>query len=90
MYFTLVEGGSGQPDTEQPSPSAIQKAISKVKDIAPAIPDIPFAGPTPNMPSIDLAMDKAKGALQSMGVDSVDDAKAAFKKIQAKIDSGTA
>ena len=89
-YFTLVEGGSGQPDTEKPSPSAIQKAISKVKDVAPAIPDLPFAGPTPNMPSIDLAMDKAKGTLQSLGVDSLDDAKAAFKKVQAKIDSGTA
>jgi len=89
-YFTLVEGGAGQPDTEKPSPSAIQKAISKVKDVAPAIPDLPFAGPTPNMPSIDLAMDKAKGTLQSLGVDSLDDAKAAFKKVQAKIDSGTA
>ena len=89
-YYTLVRGGAAQPETEVPNAQSIQKAISKVKDIAPAIPDLPFAGPTPNMPSIDLAMDKAKGALQSMVVDSVDDAKAAFKKIQAKIDSGTA
>ena len=92
-YYTLVQGGSGQPDSEQPSASAIQKAIPKIKDIAPAIPQIPFAVPTPNMPSIDLKSisKKVQGAADSLGIDkgaTLADAKAALKKAQAKFDSG--
>jgi hypothetical protein len=92
-FYTLVRGGSGQPDTSKPSPSAIQKAISKVKDVAPAIPDIPFAPPTKNMPSIDLISQKVQGAADSLGIDkgsTLADAKSAFKKVKSKFDSGTA
>jgi len=92
-YYTMARGGAAQAETEVPNTQAIQKAVSKVKDIAPPIPDLPFAGPTPNMPSIDLAMSKAQGFVDSLGIDkgvSIDDAKAAFKKAKSKLDSGIA
>ena len=92
-YYTLATGGAGQPDTSKPSPTSIQKAISKVKDVAPAIPDIPFAEPMKNMPSIDLISKKVQGAADSLGIDkgsTLADAKSAFKKVKSKFDSGTA
>ena len=90
-YYTLATGGAGQPDTSKPSPTSIQKAISKVKDVAPAIPDIPFAEPMKNMPSIDLISKKVQGAADSLGIDkgaTLSEAKAAFKKVKSKLDSG--
>jgi len=92
-YYTLATGGAAQPDTSKPSPGAIQKAIGKVKDVAPSIPDIPFAEPMKNMPSIDLISKKVQGAADSLGIDkgaTLSDAKAAFKKVKSKIDSGIA
>jgi len=92
-YYTLVRGGSGQPDTEKPSSSSIHNAISKVKDVAPAIPELPFAEPTPNMPSIDLISKKVQGAADSLGIDkgaTLADAQSALKKAASKFDSGIA
>ena len=90
-FYTLVRGGSGQPETEVPNAQSIQKAVSKVKDIAPSIPQLPFAEPMPNMPNIDLVSKKIQGAADSLGIDkgsTLADAKAAFKKAKSKLDSG--
>ena len=93
-FYTFVEGGGGQPDTEQPSASAIQNAVAGGFDSLPdAIPQLPFAEPTPNMPSIDLISKKVQGVADSLGVDkgaTLDEAKSALKKAQAKFDSGIA
>ena len=86
-FYTLVTGSSGQPDTESPSSSAIQKAISKVKDVAPSLPQIPFAPPTPNMPSIDLISKKAQGAVDSFKGSTLKDAASKLKEVKSKIDS---
>ena len=92
-YYTLVRGGAAQPETEVPNAQAIQKAVNKVKDIAPPIPDIPFAPPTPNLPNINLLSQKASAAADSLGIDkgsSLKDAASALKKAKAKLDSGIA
>ena len=87
--YTLARGGAGQPDTQKPSGSAIQKAMSKVKDVAPPIPDIPFAEPTKNMPNINLASKKIRGAIGEKG-GILRDAAKELKKVQSKLDSGIA
>ena len=61
-FYTLARGGAGQPEIELPSSSAIDKAISKVKDIAPAIPGVPFAIPEIGKPPIDLISKQLGGA----------------------------
>ena len=93
-YYTLVTGGAGQPETEVPSASAIQKAVSKVKDVAPPIPDIPFAEPTRNMPKIDLLSKKIGGLVgdpDSLGIErgsTLKEVSSAVKKAKAKFESG--
>ncbi len=89
-YYSLVRGGASQPETEVPSASAIQKAVNKVKDIAPPIPDIPFAEPTKNMPNINLASQKIQGLadqVRSKGSE-LKEAASELKKSQAKLKSG--
>ncbi len=73
--YTLAQGGKGVPEVNKPTPSAIDKAISKVKDVAPSIENLDFATPSLGTPSIDLksvAQDMASSA-QNMVAD-VDDA----------------
>ena len=95
-YYTLARGGSGQPETETPSASAIQKAIGEVKNVASAVPDLPFAPPTKNMPNIKLASEKLgglAGSIDSLGIDrssTLEEVSDAVKKAKAKFDSGTA
>ena len=88
-FYTLARGGAGQPDTQKPSASAIQKAVSKVKNVAPSIPEIPFAEPTKNMPNINLASKKILGGVGEKG-GILKDAAKELKKVKSKIDSGLA
>ena len=88
-YYTLARGGAGQPDTQKPSASAIQKAVSKVKNVAPSIPEIPFAEPTKNMPNINLVSKKILGGVGEKG-GILKDAAKELKKVKSKIDSGIA
>ena len=92
-YYTLVKGGSGQPETEIPNAQSIQKAVGNVQNVAQAVPELPFAEPLPNLPNIDLVSKKISGAADSLGIDkgsTLADAKAAFKKAKSKLDSGIA
>ena len=64
--------------------------MNKVKDIAPPIPDIPFAEPTKNMPNINLASQKIQGLadqVRSKGSE-LKEAASELKKSQAKLKSG--
>ena len=95
-FYTLATGGAGQPETELPSSMAIDKAVATVKDIAPSIPDIPFAGPTSNMPDINLISKKLGGLASSadaLGINrqsTQDEIQKAIRKAKAKFDSGIA
>ena len=64
--YTLAKGGSGVPETESPVASSIDKAISKVKDIAPPVEAIGFAIPSLGTPPINLLSDKI-GSLSEAG-----------------------
>ena len=88
-FYTLARGGAGQPDTQKPSGSAIQKAVSKVKNVAPSMPEIPFAEPTKNMPNINLASKKIRGLVGEKG-GILKDAAKELKQVKSKIDSGIA
>ena len=91
-YYTLVRGGAGQPETEMPSPKAMQKALDTVKDVPMPKPGIPFAEPGANQPNINLLGKKIGG----MGADALginrgstrEEVASALKKAKAKLDSG--
>ena len=93
-YYTLVRGGAGQPETEMPSPKAMQKALANIKDVPMPKPPIPFAEPGANQPSINLIGKKLGG----MGADALGIARGAtreevadaVRKAKAKLDSGIA
>jgi len=80
-FYTLARGGAGQPETDLPSSQSIDKAVSKIKDVAPSVPSMPFATPAPNQPSINLQPDEVIGGLGSgLTQEEVDDA---LKQVEA-------
>ncbi len=93
-YYTMARGGAAQPDTEKPSPSAIQKAVSKVKDVPLPVPPVPFLEPDMNQPSVNLSASQLGGfAEKALGINrssSLEDVAAAVKKAKAKLDAGIA
>ena len=90
-FYTLARGGAGQPETELPSGASIDKAVSEVKEIAPPVESVPFIGPTPNSPNINLASTKLGGlasqADAALGIDrgsTQEEVNKAIKKAKAK------
>ena len=80
-FYTLARGGAGHPETEVPSAQAIAKSIPDGVSI-PDIPDIPFAEPGKNQPSIDLlkgAISQASGFSEDEVLAKVQEAKEQVK-----------
>ena len=78
--FGMAQGMAGK---------ANAKEWNKVKNVAPSIPEIPFAEPTKNMPNINLVSKKILGGVGEKG-GILKDAAKELKQVKSKIDSGLA
>ena len=61
-FYILAEGGAGMSEVELPSTNVIDKAVSKVKNVAKGMEGMDFAVPTPNSPDINLLSEKISDA----------------------------
>ncbi len=85
-YYTLATGGAGQPETEVPNASSIDKAVSSMTDRIPKpLEKLNFAEPGKGTPPIDL-VSKVSGGLGS-GL-TKEDVNKAMKKVKALKQAG--
>ena len=85
-YYTLATGGAGQPETDVPNASSIDKAVSSMTDRIPKpLEKLNFAEPGKGTPPIDLVSKVAGG--RGMGL-TKEDVNKAMKKVKALKQAG--
>ena len=77
--YTLATGGAGIPETQVPSSMAIDKAVSTVKNVASATPDLSFAVPSGSAPDISL-ISKKLDSVSDAGRDAIEKEKELLKQ----------